>query len=134
MRELRLTRTPAETESPLPELVVPVPGVLEAAEYGLRVITDGRLPSGETMVLRTPHPGDQVRLPHSRGVKSVKDVLERRGCSAAERAVRPVLAVGSSILWMSGVDVEWTPGIQVSVEPIRESGFAPIPEPIPGTT
>ena len=121
-RELRLSRSSERTSSRLPELVVPVPGVLEAAEYGYRVTTVGRLPSGITLVLRTPQPGDQVRLPHSRGVKTVKEVLERHGLSAAQRKVCPVLAAGSSILWMSGVEVEWTPDLQVAVEPFGESG------------
>ena len=124
-RELRLSRSSERTPSQLPELVVPVPGVLEAPEYGYRVTTEGRLPSGATLVLRTPQPGDQVRLPHSRGVKTVKEVLERRGLSAALRKVCPVLATGSSILWMSGVEVEWTPGLQVAVEPFGEWGQPP---------
>jgi tRNA(Ile)-lysidine synthase len=133
-RELRLFRSSERTPSRLPELVVPVPGVLEAAVYGFRVTTEGRLPSGTTLVLRTPQPGDQVRLPHSRGVKTVKEVLERHGLSAAQRKVCPVLATGSSILWMSGVEVEWTPGLQVAVEPFEESGQPPVPEGAPDAT
>jgi len=133
-RELRLSRSSERTPSRLPELVVPVPGVLEAAEYGYRVTTVGRLPSGITLVLRTPQPGDQVRLPHSRGVKTVKEVLERHGLSAAQRKVCPVLAAGSSILWMSGVEVEWTPDLQVAVEPFGESGQPPVPEGAPDAT
>jgi hypothetical protein len=57
----------------------------------------------------------------------VKEVLERRGLSAAERRTCPVLAVGSGILWISGVEVEGTPGLQVAVEPLRESGGSPVP-------
>ena len=120
-RELRLARIPERAPARLPELAVPVPGVLEAVEYGYRVTTGGSLPSGETLVLRTPRAGDRVRLPHSGGVKTVKEVLERRGLSAADRRLCPVLAVGSGILWMSGVEVEWTPGLQVTVEPLREN-------------
>jgi tRNA(Ile)-lysidine synthase len=119
-RELRLIRIPPSNDGAVPELVVPVPGVLEAKEYGYRVTTGGGLPTGETLVLRTPRPGDQVRLPHSGGVKTVKEVLERRGLSAAERGVCPVLAVGNGIVWMRGVEVEWTPGLQIAVEPLRE--------------
>jgi tRNA(Ile)-lysidine synthase len=120
-RELRLVRQPEHAESSLPELVVPVPGVLEAVEYGYRVIVGGTLPSGDTLVLRTPRAGDRVRLPYSRGVKTVKEVLERRALSAAERKICPVLAVGSGILWMSGVEVGSTPGLQLSVEPLRDT-------------
>jgi tRNA(Ile)-lysidine synthase len=127
-RELRLVRAAERTHPPLPELVVPVPGVLEAVEYGYRVITGGSLPGGATLLLRTPQPGDQVRLAHSRGAKTVKEVLERRGLSAAERRVCPVLAIGSGILWMSGVEVEWTPGLQVAVEPFGESEGPPVPQ------
>jgi tRNA(Ile)-lysidine synthase len=126
-RELRIARTPV-LDFQLPELMVPVPGMLEAAEYGFRVITEGSLPSGATLSLRTPRAGDQVRLPHSGGVKTVKEVLERRGLSVAERRIYPVLAVGSGILWMSGVEVEWTPGLQVAVEPLRETEGLPVPE------
>jgi tRNA(Ile)-lysidine synthase len=126
VRELRIVRTPVESERTLPELVVPVPGVLEAKEYGYRVITDGGLPTGETLVLRTPRTGDQVRLPHSRGVKTVKEVLERRGISAAERRLWPVLAVGNGIVWMRESEVQWTPGLQVGVEPLREAEELPI--------
>lgn len=135
VRELRLARTPITKDAALPELVVPVPGVLEAREYGYRVITDGGLPTGETLMLRTPRAGDQMRLPHSRGVKTVKEVLERRGLSAEERRACPVLAVGSSIVWMRGVDVEWTPGLQIAIEPLREGaeGF-PVLEAAPEPT
>ena len=71
-------------------------------------------------MLRTPRAGDQVRLPHSGGVKTVKEVLERRGLSAPERGVCPVLAMGSSILWMRGAEIEATPGLELAVEPLRE--------------
>jgi hypothetical protein len=103
-------------------------------EYGFRVITGGALPSGDTLLLRTPRAGDQVRLPHSGGVKTVKEVLERRGLSAAERRICPVLAVGSGILWMSGVEVEQTPGVQLAVEPLREREQAPALETVPEAT
>ncbi len=71
---------------------------------------------------------------HSRGVKTVKEVLERRGLSAAERKICPVLAVGSGIIWMSGVEVESTPGLQLTVEPLRDTGEAPVLQVVPDTT
>lgn len=126
-RELRIVRLAEAAGTPLPERSVPAPGMLEAVEYGYRVTIGGSLPSGATLLLRTPRAGDQVRLPHSGGVKTVKEVLERHGLSAAERRVCPVLAVGSSILWMSGVEVEETPGLQVAVEPLRETVASPVP-------
>jgi tRNA(Ile)-lysidine synthase len=128
IRELRIVRTPVENDGPLPELEVPVPGVLQANEYGYRVITGGGLPTGETLVLRTPRAGDQIRLPHSRRIKTVKEVLERRGISAAERRFWPVLAVGNGIVWMRGVEVEWTPGLQIAVETLREPEGLPAVE------
>jgi tRNA(Ile)-lysidine synthase len=120
LRELRLVRNAGRETGRLPALRVPVPGELIAKEYEIRVITEGALPTGETLVLRTPQPGDRVRLPHSRGVKTVKEVLERRGLNEAERKVCPVLAVGSGIVWMQGVELEWNPGLQIAVEPLRE--------------
>jgi tRNA(Ile)-lysidine synthase len=133
-RELRISRIPESTSTSLPEIVVPVPGVLEAVEYGYRVTVSGSLPSGATLLLRTPQAGDRVRLPHSSGLKTVKEVLERRGLSAAERRVCPVLAVGNGILWISGVDVEGTAGLQVAVEPLRETEGPPVPEIAPDAT
>ncbi|HEY1964886.1 MAG TPA: tRNA lysidine(34) synthetase TilS, partial [Acidobacteriaceae bacterium] len=134
VRELRLVRMSEAVEAQLPELVVPVPGVLEAGEYGLRVIAGGSLASGSRLLLRTPRAGDRLRLPHSGGVKTVKEVLERRGLSAAERRVCPVLATGSSILWMSGIEVEQTPGLQLDVAPIREREQTPVLETVPDAT
>ena len=75
------------------------------------------------MLFRSP------RLRGSRGVKTVKEVLERRGISAGERRLWPVLAIGSGILWMKGVEVEWTPGLQIAVEPLREPEGLPVLEP-----
>ncbi|HZD75586.1 MAG TPA: ATP-dependent metallopeptidase FtsH/Yme1/Tma family protein, partial [Acidobacteriaceae bacterium] len=65
---------------------------------------------------------------------TVKEVLERHGLSAAERGVWPVLAVGSSILWMSGMKVEGTPGFQVAVEPFREAEAPAVPHISPDAT
>jgi tRNA(Ile)-lysidine synthase len=134
VRELRLARTSEAGDPSLPELPVPVPGVLEAVAYGFRVITEGRLASGATLLLRTPRAGDRIRLPHSGGVKTVKEVLERRGLSAAERRLCPVLAAGSGILWMSGVEVEQTPGLQIAVKPLREREQVAVPAVSPDAT
>ena len=134
VRELRLVRTNEAVRAQLPELVVPVPGVLEAREYGLRVVAGGGLSSGSRLLLRTPQARDRLRFPHSGGVKTVKEVLERRGLSAAERRVCPVLATGSSILWMSGIEVEPTPGLQLDVEPIREKEQAAVLESVRDAT
>ena len=57
--------------------------------------------------LRAARPGDLVRLRYSRGApKKVKEVLERIGVPAAERASWPVLEFGGEILWMAGTVLE----------------------------
>jgi tRNA(Ile)-lysidine synthase len=142
-RELRLSRAAgieAEASAPtLPELVVPVPGRIEALQYGLRVEAEGSLPSEAPLLLRTPRPGDRVLLRHSRSAKTVKDVLERGGWSAADRARWPVLAAGKQIVWMRGVDVE--PDLQLRLrvrsldpllaEAVSEQSSGPLFEPVP---
>ena len=115
---------------------MPVPGVLEAGEYGLRVIVGGSLPSGSTLLLRTPQAGDRLRLPHSGGVKTVKKVLERRGLSAAgeRQSVASARDWRSTILWMSGIEVEQTSGLELDVEPMREREQTPVLETVRDAT
>lgn len=115
LRELRLTREPEGAPSLPAEHAVPVPGEAAYADYGVRVTVQGALEPGEQLILRVPRAGDKVLLRHSRGLKTVKDVLERGGWSAQDRAAWPVLACGSRILWMQRVDVEPRPGLDISV-------------------
>jgi tRNA(Ile)-lysidine synthase len=141
-RELRLSRASADPRtgaSVLPELVVPVPGRIEAAQYGLIIEAEGRLPGETPLLLRTPQPGDRVLLRHSRSPKTVKDVLERGGWCAADRARWPVLALGKQIVWMRGVDVEPDPQLRLRVQVIgpgpseerSKSVFEPVPRRAP---
>ena len=122
-RELRLElrterRTQRPAHPPKPELPVAVPGTLEALDYGYSLTVAGRLPGTDPLLLRTPRPGDRVRPLHGRGSKTVKEVLERRAVAASERADWPVLALGSTIVWMHGVEVESTPGLELTVSPL----------------
>ena len=125
VRELRLSQVAARQEMHqdprLEECIVPVPGTLDAFSYGLRITTAGTHTTGAGLLLRTPRPGDRVRLLHSRSEKSVKDVLERRGLSAAARQTWPVLAVDGRIVWMRDVDVERPEGLLIVVEALQES-------------
>ncbi len=121
-RELRLSQAAAPTEAQhVEERIVPVPGTLDAVEYGVRFHVEGALSEDKTLLLRTPRAGDRVRQRHSRGDKAVKEILERRGLSAAERRGWPVLAIGSSIVWMREVDVEGPVGLQIAVESLSTS-------------
>jgi tRNA(Ile)-lysidine synthase len=117
-RELRLCRVPhGEAAVPrLPEVAVAIPGRVEVPEYGLIIEAEGRLP--HELLLRTPRPGDRVLLRNSRSSKTVKEVLERGGWSAADRAQWPVLAVGKQIAWMRGVEVEPDPHFRLRVQPL----------------
>jgi hypothetical protein len=45
-----------------------------------------------------------------------------------------VLASGNSILWMSGIEVEETPGLELDVEPIREREPTPVLETVRNAT
>jgi tRNA(Ile)-lysidine synthase len=132
-RELRLEQRVVPPKV-LPERVVPVPGTVDAPEYGYRIRVKGELPAGTALLLRNPLPGDQVQLPHSRSTKTVKEVLERRGAAASERAVWPVLAVGNQIVWMRGTALEGMPGLQLIVEPLREAEPGPVREIAPHAT
>jgi tRNA(Ile)-lysidine synthase len=142
-RELRLSRVTAVEiqagSSALPELVIPVPGRIEAPGYELCIEAEGRLPDETPLLLRTPRPGDRVLLRHSRSVKTVKDVLERGGWPAADRARWPVLAVGKQIVWMRGMDVEPGPQLRLRAQVLdrgpseegSKSVFEAVPERAP---
>jgi tRNA(Ile)-lysidine synthase len=120
-RELRLTiQPPADTDEATEirqPVSIPVPGVVEAPAYALRV--EIRLSSPKSTgstppaTLRSWKPGDRVTLRHSAGPKKVKEVLERLKVSGSQRALWPVLDWQGIILWMQGVQLEFHPGIEV---------------------
>ena len=137
-RELRLSIQAAAKETAGPAAVeIPVPGEVEAAEFGLRVRIEAvsfqpsavsLQPSAISLqplavsrqhaILRSWRAGDRVLLRHSSGPRKVKEVLERMKVSGAERARWPVLEVDGRIAWMRGVGVEAGAGIVVTVTPL----------------
>jgi tRNA(Ile)-lysidine synthase len=116
-RELQLVYAEAVAASAPSEYVLPIPGEVEG--FGLRVRAD----SAEVQApatLRAARPGDRVRLRYSSGPKKVKEVLERMGVAAADRAGWPVVEWQGEILWMRGAVLEASiTGVAVSEEPIR---------------
>ena len=55
------------------------------------------------LTLRTPRPGDRIRL--RGGTRSVADVLSEAGVPREERVAVPLLARGDKVVWIDGVDV-----------------------------
>jgi tRNA(Ile)-lysidine synthase len=122
-RELRLSIQGTAKEAGPEAVEVPVPGEVEAGEYGVRVRIEGvslqpSAVSRKPAVLRSWRAGDRVKLRHSGGLRKVKEVLERMKISGTERARWPVLEVDGRIVWMQGVAVEPEAGIVVTVMPI----------------
>lgn len=126
-RELRLsiqsaTAPAKESETAFPPATVPVPGEVSAPAFAVHLrieVSPRRTPSKpETALLRNWKPGDRVQLRHSNGPRKVKEILERLKVTGAARAVWPVLELEGKILWMQGVAVEPTPGIEVFATPI----------------
>lgn len=64
---------------------------------------DFPVPPGWT--LRTPQPGDRIRLPG--GTRKVSDVLTDRHVPRADRSRVPVLAAGQSVKWLGTPDPVW---------------------------
>ena len=120
-RELRLSRvTPEEdSHSTLPdvEYVLPVPGQVEAAAFGLRleatlqIQPDASLPQA---TLRLSRAGDRVILPHSRSPLKIREALQRS---------RKPSATGSPVLEWQG-EIVWMPGIAVDSRVAKKFGLA----------
>ena len=118
---------------------VPIPGVIDAPAFGLRLRIDIRSPaaSGATSngrnnppdksaVLRNWKPGDRVTLRHSSGPRKVKEVLERLRVTGTDRVLWPVLEVDGQIVWMRGVELAHDPRLAISAELVA-SGAAGTP-------
>ena len=124
-RELRLTIQPptASVQESAPQPVcIPVPGIVDAPAYGLRIEIRLTGPTAqsfpvESSILRPWKPGDRVTLRHSSSPKKVKEVLERLKVSGPARALWPVLDWQGTILWMQGVAVEPHPNIEIFAVP-----------------
>jgi tRNA(Ile)-lysidine synthase len=70
--------------------------------------------TGRVATLRNWRPGDRVRPRHSNGPRKVKEVLERLRVTGTTRALWPVLELEGRIVWMRGVELEPTPGVEVT--------------------
>jgi tRNA(Ile)-lysidine synthase len=116
---------------PPDEYTSPIPGVIDAPAFGVRlriefrdtacdVATAKATPNGrdgsagKTAILRNWKAGDQVLLRHSSGRRKVKEVLERLRVTGTDRAVWPILEIGGQIVWMRGVELEPDPEIVIS--------------------
>ncbi|MGI8771375.1 MAG: tRNA lysidine(34) synthetase TilS [Acidobacteriaceae bacterium] len=130
-RELRFSRASVKGSGRvMEEYPIPTPGSVEGLAFGLRVITEeqgvaGGEWRGGALTLRAWRPGDRVTLRHSRGPKKVKQVLARLKVIGPERESWPVVAVegdatlAGNVLWMQGVEVESTPGLDLRVLDLR---------------
>lgn len=122
------------TSEALETMQLPVPGVLELPQFGLRVICKHAeqiengpdvmtvVPKGE-ICLRHRMPGDEIRLPG--GTKSLKKLFIDRKIPSAERDRIPVVCDEEGILgvWKLGVNTvrqaEVLPAVQIRFEIIN---------------
>jgi len=119
-RELRLVReaasaSPDEASTPVS---APIPGKAEG--FGVRLLlklTPGVNQNGfAPAVLRTPRPGDRIRMRYTRGAKPLKEVFERMNVDADSRKNWPLLEWQGQIVWMKGVAIDPEPAIPFSIE------------------
>lgn len=124
-RELRLSVQPPGTGSAgdagVPAVEVPVPGEVEAPDYGFRIRVEADPPPQMPMLatLRVWKPGDRVTLEHSGGPRKVKEVLERLKVAGEARTSWPVLELSGRIIWMQGVSVQSESGIRVKANSLE---------------
>ena len=85
------------------EAAIPVPGVTELPQWGIRVTCDEK-PNGGfgvhvrgSLTVRSRKAGDEIRLPG--GTKSIKKLMIDRKISAPERNRIPILADDDGVLW-----------------------------------
>jgi tRNA(Ile)-lysidine synthase len=114
--KLRAERTPRELRfvlsaagaAPQPAAVtIPIPG--SGTAFGTTLALHCDDPGAPAATLRPAAPSDRVRLRHSSGApKRVKEVLERMGVPAPDRAGWPVLEWQGEIVWMRGAVLEPT--------------------------
>ena len=133
-REVHLQRVAAlssGTESEqqvVAEYLLPVPGTVEAAAWGIRctaTVLDAETGALPAAVVRCWRPGDRVTLKHSRGPKKVKEVLERMRVPGEERARWPVVEWQGKIVWMRGVQVEDGDGLDRPRLEVRAENLKP---------
>ena len=103
---------------------LPIPGDVEIRETGrvirafLRPVKPGvsdqsldPVKLGPEVVVRNWQPGDRLWLAHSKGPKKMKELLQERHVSSAERQSWPVVACGSKLAWsrIFGASAEFQP-------------------------
>jgi tRNA(Ile)-lysidine synthase len=136
--DLRRTEPVADYEYPLlvpGRAVVPeVEGVIEAllvapdtqiAEYNSdQLLRADLLP--ECLTVRNWRPGDRFWPAHTKAPKKVKELLQERHITQAERRLWPVAASGDEIIWMRGFPVPARLRVKAGEEAvlIRETPWA----------
>lgn len=118
-RELRLVRASDSVTAGQEAVEVRIPG--EAAGLGVIVRTIAMAEGVEDLTpatLRSPRVGDRVKVRHSRGAKSLKEIFERMQVEAEARNTWPLLEWQGRIVWMKDVPLEVEPPIPFRVEVI----------------
>ena len=113
-RELRLFRSPTqgtrESAEPVSEYAFPIPGTIQAPYFGIALTATLGNPASCAQAigsLRAGRPGDRVWLKHSRGPKTLKEVLHRIYMNQPDVPTHvPVLEWQGEIVWMQGAEVE----------------------------
>ena len=123
-RELRLAREVAAdaVDAPL-ALQLPIPGEVSALGVTLRTAlrpdAEAAIPAA---MLRTPRPGDRVRMRYSRAARPLNEIFSRmqNGVDGAARRTWPLVEWQGRIAWMKGVAVEPDPELPFTVEELPE--------------
>jgi len=100
---------------------LPLPGCVEIPQIRARVeavLVSGnaaqgynpeqlldRVCLGDELIVRNWRPGDRFWPPHTRRPKKIKELLQERRLTGAERKTWPVVASAAEVVWVSGFDV-----------------------------
>jgi tRNA(Ile)-lysidine synthase len=109
-------------KSRLAPVEIPIPGELAVPEYGLHVrstlhrLTSPADAAPAPAILRTPQPGDRVRLRYTAGKKPLKEVFTRLRFDASARPTWPLIAWQGEIVWMKDIPVEPDPSLPFALE------------------
>lgn len=121
-RELRFavqasSSSMADSTKVAPEIVILVPGEIDAPAFGLHVRFEAQdvADAPATALLRAWRAGDRVRLRYSSSPRKVKEVLERMKVTGSDRVAWPIVEFAGRVVWMKGVEVEPVPGISITV-------------------
>ena len=108
-RELRFVLSASAPAAQNEPVEVPIPGIAEGFGVRLRVSSLSENPQPDAL-LRSARPSDRVTLRYSSGApKRIKEVLERLGIPAPDRAGWPVLEWQSELVWLRGAQLAPTP-------------------------